>query len=50
VADSECPVVFWNHELGKDQQPPQTHATFLDWLEETVARELDSETDDRSPS
>lgn len=50
LVDGECPVVFWNHELDEDQQPPKTHASLLDWLEEAVARELESETDDRSPS
>jgi cell wall assembly regulator SMI1 len=50
LKDGECPVVFWNHELDEDQQPPQTHPSFLDWLEEKVARALESEADDRSPS
>ena len=35
----ECPVVFWNHENGPDQRPNQTHATFLDWLDEIVTLE-----------
>jgi cell wall assembly regulator SMI1 len=50
LVDGECPVVFWNHELDEDQQPPQTHTTFLDWLEERVTRELENESDDGSPS
>jgi cell wall assembly regulator SMI1 len=50
LVDGECPVVFWIHELDADQQSPQTHASFLDWLEEKVARELESEAENGSPS
>jgi cell wall assembly regulator SMI1 len=46
LVGGECPVVFWNHELDENQQPPQTHPTFLDWLEDRVTRELQSQTDD----
>lgn len=42
LSDGECPVVFWNHAGGEDQQPEQTHSTFLDWLEEN-AREIAEE-------
>jgi hypothetical protein len=39
LSEGECPVVFWNHAGADDQQPEQTHSTFLDWLEEK-AREV----------
>ncbi len=39
LTGGECPVVFWNHELGEDQELRQTHATFLDWLEEAMSSE-----------
>lgn len=38
--NDECPVVFWDHEKDEMQVPVQTHATFLDWLDEMIQREL----------
>jgi cell wall assembly regulator SMI1 len=40
MKEGECPVVFWNHEDEEDQVTVQTHATFLDWLEETTESDL----------
>ncbi len=28
----ECPVVFWDHELGEDQELEYISPTFADWL------------------
>jgi hypothetical protein len=36
----ECPVVFWDHELGSGQIPPVTHRSFLEWLVECVRHEI----------
>lgn len=36
LVDGECPVVFWNHELGSDQEPELVVATFAAWLEEAL--------------
>jgi hypothetical protein len=49
LRDGECPVVFWNHELDKDQQPKQTHATFLDWLDETIQWKLELDAEEGAP-
>ena len=39
LVGSECPVIFWNHEIDEQQELRQTHATFLDWLEEMASSE-----------
>jgi hypothetical protein len=36
LAEEECPVVFWSHERGEDQEPERTHSSFLTWLEDGV--------------
>ena len=41
IHDGECPVVFWDHDGSEDQQPRQTHSSFLDWLEDRMAFEED---------
>jgi hypothetical protein len=33
MRDGECPVVWWYHDAGDDQEPELAGATFLDWLE-----------------
>jgi len=33
---NECPVAFWNHELGDLQQPQRIAPTFTDWLAEQL--------------
>jgi SUKH superfamily protein len=45
LSAGECPVVFWNHQLGASQTPKVTNASFLDWLEEAVQTELGYEAD-----
>jgi hypothetical protein len=35
----ECPVVFWNHELGSDQTPKVVSAGFLAWLRSEIQKE-----------
>lgn len=37
MADDECPIAFWDHELGPDQDVEIVNTNFLDWLEEMVA-------------
>jgi cell wall assembly regulator SMI1 len=32
LVKGECPVVFWDHELGRDQEPVAVSSTFEDWL------------------
>ena len=32
TSDSECPVVFWDHELGGGQVPATVSETFDTWL------------------
>jgi hypothetical protein len=29
----ECPVVWWDHEQGEDQEPEEAAPSFLDWIE-----------------
>jgi hypothetical protein len=48
LVDGECPVVLWDHQGGSDQELRQTHASFLDWLEATVQREMAYEAEDAS--
>ena len=36
MRDNECPMVFWDHELGKDQQPQPTAVSFDRWLIELL--------------
>ncbi|HYN08948.1 MAG TPA: SMI1/KNR4 family protein [Vicinamibacterales bacterium] len=42
LEDGECPVVWWDHEAGDDQQPEPAAPTFLDWIE-TELRERAAE-------
>ena len=49
LSGGECPVVFWNHELGEDQQPKRTHETFVDWLEEEIVFWIEMESEEGSP-
>jgi hypothetical protein len=39
----ECPVVFWNHELGQNQEPEFVNTDFLEWLEAAIAAKLASD-------
>jgi len=39
---SECPVVFWNHELGEDQHLELVSDTFDTWLSDMLARLLET--------
>lgn len=32
LVDGECPVVFWDHDLGEDQIPDEDAPGFLPWL------------------
>lgn len=36
---SDCPVVFWNHELDADQTPKRVSSNFLDWLRSEIEEE-----------
>jgi hypothetical protein len=33
---AEYPVVWWNHEMGEDQEPEGAASSFLDWIEQTL--------------
>ncbi len=35
--DEECPVVFWDHDMGPDQQPDEWSANFVEWLLEAMS-------------
>jgi hypothetical protein len=28
--------VWWNHEMGEDQEPESAGSSFLDWIEQTL--------------
>jgi hypothetical protein len=43
MKDGECPVVFWDHEMGSDQTPTVVCATFLAWLGEAMKDEMELE-------
>lgn len=30
--EGECPVVFWDHELGEEQEPQCVSGSFSEWL------------------
>lgn len=49
MQEGECPVVFWNHDLDEDQQPQQTHRTFVDWLEEMIRWQQELDAEDNAP-
>lgn len=36
----ECPVVFYDHELGDTQQPPTVAANFATWLGDTLIQQI----------
>lgn len=36
LRDGECPVVFWNHELGPDQETEFVSDSFVTWLEKEM--------------
>ena len=36
LANGECPVVFWDHELGEDQVPEFVSRSFDEWLIELL--------------
>ena len=36
LENGECPVVFWDHELGRDQVPDQVGENFVSWLSDKV--------------
>jgi hypothetical protein len=36
--EGEDPIVFWDHELGRDQTPDFVSETFVDWLCEKLSR------------
>jgi len=38
MRDSECPIVFWDHELGEDQNPKPVFDAFDKWLMGLLAR------------
>jgi hypothetical protein len=40
MKDSECPVVFWNHDLSLDQTPEWIAASYIDWLYDQVNEAL----------
>jgi hypothetical protein len=42
-AEDECPVVFWSHEQGEDQEPEWTHSSFLAWLEDGIGQALSAD-------
>jgi cell wall assembly regulator SMI1 len=50
LRQGECPVVFWNHERDQDQQPQQTQATFVDWLDEAIRRRLEFDAEESAPA
>jgi cell wall assembly regulator SMI1 len=37
MKNGECPVVFWDHELGRKQQPALVAASFDNWLMELLS-------------
>jgi hypothetical protein len=41
MIDEESPVVFWDHDMGPDQEPDEWSANFVEWLAE--AMELEAE-------
>ncbi|HET6385391.1 MAG TPA: SMI1/KNR4 family protein [Armatimonadota bacterium] len=46
LRDGRCPVVFWDHDKGPNQQPEPIAADFNTWLDELVehaAREITGE-------
>lgn len=36
MREGECPVVFWDHEAGSDQEPDEDAENFLFWLSERL--------------
>jgi cell wall assembly regulator SMI1 len=40
TSDCECPVVFWDHEQGADQEPETVSETFDGWLIDLLHRLL----------
>jgi cell wall assembly regulator SMI1 len=32
MKEGECPVVFWNHELGENQDPERVSDDFVNWI------------------
>lgn len=36
--DAECPVVFWDHELGAHQEPAIVSESFDGWLMDLISR------------
>jgi cell wall assembly regulator SMI1 len=46
LADGECPIIFWDHDCGEDQEIDVTHDSFLSWLEETIENQFEFEEED----
>ena len=41
LQNEECPIAFWNHELGKHQVVQTTHDSFAHWLSDLIDEEQD---------
>jgi hypothetical protein len=42
LSANECPVVFWNHELGKDQVPERISESFWAWIRDVLESTADT--------